>query len=120
MVYAVFALSAFARSLFQVLTQFEQAPVAYLLSTFAAAVYIVATVSLAFSGPRAWLVAMIAVVVEAAGVIGVGLATVLVPELFNDATVWSHFGAGYGYVPLVLPFVGLYWLYRHRPGKRGS
>ena len=35
-------------------------------------------------------------------------------ELFNEATVWSHFGQGYGYIPLILPFLGLFWLLRHR------
>lgn len=118
MVYAVFALSACARSLFQILAQFKVAPVAYLLSAFAAVVYVVATLSLARSGPRAWTVAVAAVSVELAGVVGVGLLTVLDPELFADETVWSRFGAGYGYIPLVLPVLGLAWLLTHRPGAR--
>ncbi|CAM3825579.1 hypothetical protein E4A47_02660 [Micrococcus flavus] len=117
MVYAVFALSAFARSLFQILSQFDVAPVAYLLSAFAAVVYVVATLSLARSGPGAWRVALAAVLVELAGVVGVGLWTVLDPGLFADETVWSRFGAGYGYVPLVLPLVGLAWLLAHRPDR---
>lgn len=117
MVYAVFALSAFARSLFQILSQFDVAPVAYALSAFAALVYIVATLSLARSGPGAWRVALAAVLVELAGVVGVGLWTVLDPGLFADETVWSRFGAGYGYVPLVLPLVGLAWLLAHRPDR---
>ena len=29
---------------------------------------------------------------------------------FPDKTVWSHFGSGYGFVPLVLPVLGLLWL----------
>jgi len=115
MVYAVFALSALARSLYQILTQFEVAPLAYLLSAFAALVYVVATFSLARTGARAWAVAVAAVSVELAGVVGVGLLTVLDPQLFADATVWSRFGAGYGYVPLVLPVLGLAWLLTHRP-----
>lgn len=115
MVYAVFALSATARSLFQILDHFGRAPAAYLLSAFAALVYIVATLSLARSGDRAWRIALVAVLIELVGVLGVGLATVLHPELFADATVWSRFGAGYGWVPLVLPVVGLAWLLAHRP-----
>ncbi|MDY6055310.1 MAG: hypothetical protein SPI96_05430 [Micrococcus sp.] len=115
MVYAVFALSASARSLFQILTHFERAPFAYVLSAFAAAVYVVATLSLARRGRRAWAVALAAVLVELVGVVGVGLLTVLDPQLFADATVWSRFGAGYGYVPLVLPVIGLAWLLAHRP-----
>ena len=117
MVYAVFALSATARSLFQILTDVEAAPVAYSLSAFAAAVYIVATLALARSGPRAWAVALGAVLVELVGVVGVGLWTVLDPGLFAEETVWSRFGAGYGYVPLVLPVVGLAWLLAHRPPR---
>mgnify|MGYP006887171477 CR=1 FL=1 len=112
--YGVFAVSSFARALYQIVVHFEDSPVAYLLSAFAAAVYIVATVALARSGRTAWMVAFVAVLVEMAGVIGIGLWTVLDPELFNEATVWSHFGQGYGYIPLILPFVGLFWLLRHR------
>jgi len=33
---------------------------------------------------------------------------------FPDATVWTGFGSGYGFVPLVLPFVGLWWLHHTR------
>ncbi|MFC7402869.1 hypothetical protein [Citricoccus sp. GCM10030269] len=113
MVYAIFALSSFARSVYQIAAHFDQAPLAYLLSAFAAAVYIVATLSLARSGATAWRVAVIAVGIELVGVIGVGLWTVLDPQLFADDTVWSHFGSGYGYVPLVLPVIGLIWLLMH-------
>ena len=34
----------------------------------------------------------------------------------NDATVWSGYGYGYFWVPLILPFVGLWWLVTHRNG----
>lgn len=115
MVYAVFALSSFARSIFQIATHFEQAPLAYLLSAFAAAVYIVATLSLARSGRTAWYVSVVAVGIELVGVVGVGLWTLLDPQLFADDTVWSRFGAGYGYIPLILPILGLAWLLGHRP-----
>lgn len=113
--YGIFAVSSFARALYQVLAEFEVSPVAYSLSAFAAMVYILATLALARTGPTAWKVALAAVLIEMAGVIGIGLWTVLDPELFNEATVWSHFGQGYGYIPLILPFVGLFWLLRHRP-----
>lgn len=111
-VYAVFAVSASARAGVQIATNFAAAPVAYLLSGFAAAVYIVATVALARGGTTSRRVAVVAVSVEMAGVLVVGLISVLVPAAFPEATVWSQFGAGYGYVPLVLPVVGLWWLRR--------
>ena len=115
MVYAVFALSSFARSIYQILVHFDEAPLAYLLSGFAAAVYIVATLSLARSGRTAWYVSLVAVGIELLGVVGIGLWTVLDPQLFADDTVWSRFGAGYGYIPLVLPVLGMAWLLAHRP-----
>lgn len=115
--YGIFAVSSFARALYQILSDFQTAPVAYLLSAFAAVVYILATVALARTSPRAWGVALAAVLIEMAGVLGVGLWTYVEPELFNRATVWSHFGEGYGYIPLILPFVGLFWLLKHRPGR---
>ncbi|WP_390904985.1 hypothetical protein [Nesterenkonia marinintestina] len=114
--YGIFAVSATARALYQSVFHFAEAPVAYLLSAFAALVYVVATVALSRRSVAAWKTAMSAVLIELFGVLGVGLWTVLVPDLFADDTVWSHFGSGYGYVPLVLPVVGLYWLWRHRPG----
>jgi hypothetical protein len=49
-----------------------------------------------------------------AGVLVVGTSSVVEPSWFPDATVWSEFGQGYGYLPLVLPFVGLAWLVRTR------
>lgn len=120
-VYAVFSLSAGVRSLYQITTGFAAAPMPYLLSAFAAAVYVVATVALARPGPRWHRLATAAVAVELIGVLAVGLLSVLAPELFPEASVWSHFGQDYGYVPLVLPVVGLAWLRRSRPrGGRAS
>lgn len=116
--YAVFAISAGARTLSQVLTQFEVAPGAYLLSGLAALVYLVATIAFRKPGRTWFRVALAACLFELAGVLGVGLWTTLHPELFADATVWSHFGSGYGYVPLVLPFVGLAWLKHVEPETR--
>lgn len=113
-VYAIFALAATARAGFQIATKFDHAPVAYLLSAFAAVVYIVATVGLAKSGPRAYAVSVVAVSIEMLGVLAVGIFGLVDPAALPDDTVWSGFGAGYGYVPLLLPMLGLWWLYRHR------
>ncbi|MET4060050.1 hypothetical protein ABIB35_001595 [Arthrobacter sp. UYP6] len=113
-VYAVFALSSTARALFQIATKFDEAPLAYVLSAFAAVVYIVATVGLAKSGPGSYRVSVIAVSIEMLGVLAVGIFGLVDPAALPDDTVWSGFGAGYGYVPLILPVLGLWWLYRHR------
>lgn len=112
--YAVFALAAGARSLVQLATRSDEAPLAYSLSLVAAVVYLVATLALRRSGPRAYRVALAAVAFELVGVLVVGTLTVLDDELFADQTVWSTYGIGYGFVPLVLPIAGMWWLVRHR------
>lgn len=119
-VYAVFALSAFARSTFQLFTIFDEAPVAITFSMIAAVVYIVATISLARSSTRAWYIALVAVIVELVGIVAVSVLSYASPELFPKASVWSHLGQGYGYVPFILPFVGLWWLLTHRPRPASS
>jgi hypothetical protein len=111
LVYAVFAVSATGRSTVQLVQKAGEAPLAYALSALAAAVYVVATVCLARPGPRATRLAWAAVLVELVGVVVVGSLTVAVPDLFPDDTVWSRFGSGYGYVPAVLPLLGLAWLW---------
>jgi cytochrome bd-type quinol oxidase subunit 2 len=113
--YAVFALAATARSAVQLLTHASEAPLAYALSAVAAVVYILATLGLAEVSPRPRALAWGAVGFELVGVLTVGTLTVLDPELFPDATVWSAYGQGYGYLPLVLPFLGIAWLLRTRP-----
>ena len=106
-VYGVFALSATARSVVQLATDVDEAPVPYYLSAVAAVIYVVATWALATDRRRA---AVLAVGVELAGVLAVGVASLLWTQ--DESTVWSNFGSGYGYVPLVLPVVGLWWVLR--------
>ena len=113
-VYAVLALAATGRSLLQITQYLERAPLAYALSALAAVIYLVATIALAKGGDLGSRVAAGAILVEAAGVLLVGTLSYVVPGLFPDKTVWSHFGSGYGYLPLVLPFVGLWWIHRAR------
>lgn len=109
--YVVFVIGALSRAAFQILTEWERAPLAYSLSAFAALVYVVATVSLALPGDRAWLLSVVAIGTELVGVLVVGTWSVLVPEAFPDQTVWSTYGQGYLFVPLVLPVLGLWWLF---------
>lgn len=114
-VYAVFALSASARSVVQIATKLSLAPVPFLLSALAALVYVVATVALVRGTLR---LALAAVVVELVGVLAVGTASLALPQEFPEATVWSEFGQGYGFVPLVLPLLGIAWLVHLRRAPR--
>ena len=106
-VYGLFALSATARALVQLSTQASLAPVAYSLSLFSGLVYIVATWALATDRRR---VALVTIAAELTGVLVIG--TFSHPDDIDKASVWSGYGVGYGFVPLVLPFVGLWWLWR--------
>ena len=108
--YAVFAVSATARASFQIITKFEQAPLAYSLSLVSALVYILATVSLATKNSSWKPIALASVIFELVGVLAVGSLSFIAPELFAHPSVWSGFGSGYGYIPLVLPILGLLWL----------
>jgi hypothetical protein len=114
-VYGIFALSASARALVQILTKFDEAPLAYLLSALAGLVYLAATVGLAIGGTRGRRMALVSCSVELVGVLVVGTLSVADAIAFPDDTVWSRYGSGYGYVPLVLPFFGLWWIWRHKP-----
>ena len=115
-VYAVMALAATGRSFVQIVRRFDEAPLAYTLSALSAVVYIVATLALVFAGSRRWYrVAWVAIGFELLGVLVIGALSLAVPELFQHPTVWSLFGYGYLFIPLVLPFFGLWWLVKHPP-----
>ncbi|OLF17455.1 hypothetical protein [Actinophytocola xanthii] len=111
-VYAVFALAATARSAVQIGTRFDEAPLAYLLSAFAAVVYVLATACLARGSRTSRTVAAVSILVELVGVLAVGTLSLLDPAAFPDATVWSEYGRGYLFIPAVLPLLGLWWLRR--------
>ncbi|MEU8260211.1 hypothetical protein AB0C02_06260 [Micromonospora sp. NPDC048999] len=113
-VYILFAIAATSRAGLQIATKFDEAPVAYLLSAVAALIYIVAAVGLARAGHAGRNVALACCSVELVGVVAVGILSVADKALFPHATVWSGFGSGYGYIPLVLPVLGLFWLWRTR------
>ena len=114
-VYAILALAATARSLYQIVKAFDEAPVAYSLSALAGVVYILATVALIKRGDVWYRVAWVTLVFELVGVLTVGTLSLAVPALFAHASVWSYYGSGYVFIPLVLPVLGMLWLYRRRP-----
>jgi hypothetical protein len=111
-VYAVFAVAATSRAVVQILTKFHEAPVAYVLSAVAGVVYVLATVGLGRLTPAGRRLALGACAAELTGVLTVGTLSVADRGLFPDAAVWSGYGEGYGFFPLVLPVLGLWWLRR--------
>ncbi|WP_439385730.1 hypothetical protein [Amycolatopsis lexingtonensis] len=116
-VYAIFALAATSRAGVQIGTKFHEAPLAYLLSAFAAVVYIVATIALARRGDGWWRVALVACSIELLGVLAIGTLSLVDAAAFRHPTVWSVYGEGYLFIPLVLPVIGLYWLRKSAPAR---
>lgn len=115
-VYAIFAVGATSRAIVQISTRYHEAPVPYLLSALAAAVYVLATFALARTGDIWWWVALTACTIELAGMLIVGTISILPITHFPDTTVWSVYGRGYLFIPAVLPLVGLLWLRHVRSG----
>ncbi|TFV96333.1 hypothetical protein [Orlajensenia leifsoniae] len=123
-VYGILALAATGRTAVQIIERYDEAPVAFTLSGLSALVYIVATISLVAPGRVWYRVAWIAISFELIGVLVIGTITLVAPDLLGagtgnpfgrTSTVWTLFGAGYLFIPLVLPILGLWWLAKHRP-----
>lgn len=103
--------------MFQVIDDFDRAPLAYSLSALAGLIYIVATIALVAPGKAWYRVAVVTISFELVGVLVVGALSLIDPVLFPAKTVWSVFGRGYLFIPLLLPIAGLAWLWMNRPAK---
>ncbi|WP_411142897.1 hypothetical protein [Streptomyces sp. x-80] len=112
--YGVFTVAAASRSLYQLIAQFDRAPLAYSLSALSAVVYGFITFSLVRGGEGARRAALGCCALELLGVLGIGTWTLVDPAAFPDATVWSDYGMGYLFIPVILPVTGLIWLRRSR------
>ncbi|WP_431945828.1 hypothetical protein [Actinacidiphila sp. bgisy167] len=110
--YGVFTVAALSRAIVQISMQYHEAPLAYLLSLLAGIVYAVITVALWRGGEGARKVALVSCTLELVGVLTVGTLTLLDPDAFPDQTVWSDYGMGYLFLPVVVPVTGLLWLRR--------
>lgn len=108
--YGVMVVGAVSRSAVQISTEFDKAPLAYSLSAVAGLVYAFITYSLVRGGDTARRAAFVCCALELAGVLIVGTWTLVEPSAFPDATVWSDFGVGYLFIPVLLPLSAMYWL----------
>ncbi|AZI58619.1 hypothetical protein EH165_11225 [Nakamurella antarctica] len=112
--YAVFAVAATSRAAVQLGTKVSEAPLAYSLSLVSGIIYIAATVGLISRRPFARPLALAACSTELVGVLIVGTLSLADSAAFPDDTVWSKFGSGYGFVPVILPILGIWFLLRQR------
>ncbi|MEU9574244.1 hypothetical protein AB0D62_31170 [Streptomyces massasporeus] len=116
--YGVMVVGAVSRSAYQIATEFDRAPLAYSLSAVAGVVYGFITYTLVRGGETARKVALACCVAELVGVLTVGTWTLVEPSAFPDATVWSDFGMGYLFIPVLLPVSAIYWLRKGAPEDR--
>ncbi len=115
--YLILAIAATMRAIYQLVSKFDEAPLAYSLSALSGVVYIVATVAL-INRRGIWRgAAWAALAFEFVGVLAVGALSFAMPEHFAHPSVWSHFGQGYLFIPLVLPVLGMLWLWKQRPDE---
>ncbi|AVZ72000.1 hypothetical protein SLUN_07115 [Streptomyces lunaelactis] len=112
--YGVMSVGAVSRSVYEIATDFDTAPLAHTLSAVAAAVYAFITYTLVRGGETARRAALVCCAAELAGVLIVGTWTVVEPSAFPDSTVWSEYGRGYLFIPVLLPITGMLWLRRSR------
>ena len=120
LLYALFTLAAGARSLVQLATGAGDAPVAYSLSLLAAVTYALGWVAIRRASEGRTGFASRMLWVELAGVLTVGTLSLVERDWFPEASVWSDYGIGYGFVPAVLPVAGLLWLRAQDPSRSES
>ncbi|OLZ72948.1 hypothetical protein AV521_08325 [Streptomyces sp. IMTB 2501] len=108
--YGVMVVGAVSRSAYQISTEFDRAPLAYSLSAVAGVVYGFITYTLVRGGETARRAALVCCAAELVGVLVVGTWTLVDRSAFPDATVWSYYGAGYIFIPVLLPISAMYWL----------
>ncbi len=124
-VYAILAIGATSRAVYQMVTVYQTAPVAITLSALSGVIYILATLALILPGRTWYRVAWITISFELLGVLVIGTLSIVVPSIFVqgsgvDGTVWSYYGYGYLFIPLVLPVLGMLWLRSRRAGIAGT
>ncbi|WP_199832262.1 hypothetical protein [Streptomyces pactum] len=112
--YGVMVVGAVSRSAYQIATEFDRAPLPYTLSAVAGVVYGFITYTLVRGGETARKAALVCCAAELVGVLTVGTWTLVEPSAFPDATVWSDYGMGYLFIPVLLPLSAVYWLRRAR------
>lgn len=108
--YPVLALSTGVRAVYQLFL--KEGVTNYLapaLSAVAALFYLTASIGFIVRRRWAWRLSVGVLAIETLMTLLVGTLSFIYPDVIGS-TVWRHFGADYGYFPLVQPILGLLWL----------
>lgn len=112
--YPVLALSTGYRAVYQLF--FKEGVTNFLgpsMTLVAATCYLTATVGIVMRerwGRRAWWLSVGVLGFETLMTLLIGTLSFIYPDQIGG-TAWRHFGADYGYFPLVQPLLGLLWLF---------
>lgn len=88
-----------------------------LISVLAAGGYILASSALTHNGRRMRMIGWVALIVELGGVLITSLLGLGIEEIGAIRNVWADFGANYFYIPLILPILGLAWMWLTNPRR---
>ncbi len=88
-----------------------------LVAVLAGAIYLVIAVGITHNGRKMRLISWAAMIAAFVGPYIMGLFELGVEPVSEVSSAWSHFGAQYWYVPLVLPLVGFVWMWRSNPRR---
>ncbi|MGH2960501.1 MAG: hypothetical protein ACRDKE_12905 [Solirubrobacterales bacterium] len=113
--YAILAFAAVGRSTYELIFKFDDAPVPYSFSVAAAVIYLAAVWAIWRGDELGVKVGKVACTIELIGVLAIGTITTLGDSSFDVGTVWSFYGLDYGWLPLVVPALALWWLYKQHP-----
>ena len=109
--YPILAFSTGGRAVYQLL--FKEGVTYYFppfMSAMAASCYLLATFGFTVRRKWAWWLSTGLLGFETFLTFLIGALSFIYPEVIGR-TVWRHFGADYGYFPLVQPLIGLIWLF---------
>lgn len=116
-VYGLWAVAALGRAIYQYMFRHTSNLVPTHLSAVAGGFYLLIILGLRRQTPAMWYVTIALLSLELACVLAVGVIDA-VWHPFAYATVWSGFGAGYLFVPLILPIAGLWWMAQAETRRR--
>lgn len=111
--YGLWAVAALGRAVYQYVVRQPADLTPTHISTFVGVLYVVIIIGLRQRSGRMWWLTFGLLLVELAGVVVVGTIDRFWHP-FPYASVWSGYGVGYFYMPLIMPIVGLVWMLRDR------
>ena len=88
-----------------------------LVAVLAGVTYLLVALGITHNGKKMRIMAWAALVASLVGPFVMGLFELGIEQVSAVPSAWARFGAYYWYVPLVLPVIGLVWMWRSNPRR---